>query len=98
MWVIARAGYANVPTIGRTSPQRKHGDEVAIEAHALPAQQMGPAATNRVTRTVGPSFFCGRLGAPMTSRIGRLAAYVLTLVALCGVPSLHAQYFGRNKV
>lgn len=67
----------------------------AIEAHALPAQQMGPAATE--PRNVGPSFG-GRLGASMTTRPGRQAALVFALVALCGARSLHAQYFGRNKV
>src|SRR3954466_7038334 len=87
---------ANVPYYWKNVLATQRGDGAAIEAHALPAQRMGPAA-NRVTRTVGPSFWC-RLGAPMTTRIGRVAAYVFALVALSGVQTLRAQYFGRNKV
>lgn len=34
----------------------------------------------------------------MIRRIGRVAAFVLALAALSGAQSLHAQYFGRNKV
>src|SRR6185503_20203110 len=97
MWFITRRRTVAVPYYSRDVAAKQRSNATSIEAHALPAPTMGPAVTNRVTRTAGPSIWC-RLGASMTTRTGRVAAISFALATLGVAHPLHAQYFGRNKV
>src|SRR5262245_4184990 len=96
MWFKTRLQDANVPYYWRSAVVPQRGAAVAIEAHPLPAPPFGSVV--HVTRFTLPDHPFGDIGAAMIRRVGRLTALAFALMALSGAQSLHAQYFGRNKV